>query len=77
MGRVGLLERLRGHSRLSEIPVVGLVEQLKDLEDGERSLEGFRCYRQKFDRDAGAGVWWSRSGARGVKRNSLRPGERR
>jgi two-component system, chemotaxis family, sensor kinase CheA len=66
-GAGGLLERLRGQTRLAEIPVVGLVEQLKELEDSERRLEGFHCYRQKFDRDAVLGAVEQISGARSQK----------
>jgi len=51
-GAAGLLERLRGQARLAQVPVIGLVEQLKELEDGGTRLEGFICYRQKYDQAA-------------------------
>jgi two-component system chemotaxis sensor kinase CheA len=63
-GAAGLAERLRGQARLSRIPVVGLVEQLKDLEDGERRLEGLQCYRQKYDRASVLEVIEQATGAR-------------
>jgi two-component system chemotaxis sensor kinase CheA len=51
-GAGGLRERLCEQPRLAQTPVVGLVEQLKDLEDGKNRLDGLLCYRQKFDREA-------------------------